>query len=117
MSGTVVAGLPAGHKYQLRRLGAVNAKGKTQSVDIYECYDNDADELANTRYGPHRSSTAAMDEFRKGMLLTAGKIFARIAEMNPDDTVAAYFRDRCTLAVISEREPGRFDGAEKMEAK
>ena len=41
-----------------------------------------------------------MEEYRKGKLLTAGRIFSRIAEKSPDDTVAAYFRDHCTLSVI-----------------
>ena len=60
---------------------------------------------------------AGMAEFRKGLFLTAGKIFARITERSSGDSVAAYYRDRCTLEVVSKRDPGRFDGAEKMEFK
>jgi hypothetical protein len=50
------------------------------------------------------------------MLLTAGKYFSRIAEICPEDTVAAYFRDRCTLSVVRER-GGQWDGAEHLEVK
>ena len=117
VSGTVVEGLPAGHEFRLRHLGAVKAKGKTQSVEIFECYDGDAGELADRKDATKEMFDAAMAEFRKGMFLSAGKVFARVAERNPGDTVAAYYRDRCTLEVVSKREPGRFDGAEKMEAK
>jgi two-component system sensor histidine kinase ChiS len=117
VSGTVIEGLPDGHQFKLRHLGAVKAKGKTQSVEIFECYDGDAGELADRKDATKEMFDAAMAEFRKGMFLSAGKVFARVAERNPGDTVAAYYRDRCTLEVVSKREPGRFDGAEKMEAK
>jgi hypothetical protein len=58
-----------------------------------------------------------MAEYRKGMLLTAGRIFARVAEMCPEDSVAAYFRDRCSLSVVRERGAGPWDGAEHLEMK
>ena len=102
---------------ELRHLGAVKAKGKTQSVEIYECYDNDPYDLVEQKDRALELFDAGMAEFRKGLFLTAGKIFARITERSPGDTVAAYYRDRCTLEVVSKRDPGRFDGAEKMEFK
>ena len=117
VSGTVVEGLPAGHQFKLRHLGAVKAKGKTQSVEIFECYDGDSQELAERKDRSKELFDAGMTEFRKGMFLSAGKIFARVAERTEGDPVSAYYRDRCTLEVVSKREPGRFDGAEKMEAK
>ncbi len=117
VSGTVVEGLPAGHQFKLRHLGAVKAKGKTQSVEIFECYDGDAPDLAERKDRSKELFDAGMTEFRKGMFLSAGKIFARVAERTEGDPVSAYYRDRCTLEVVSKREPGKFDGAEKMEAK
>jgi class 3 adenylate cyclase/CheY-like chemotaxis protein len=117
VSGTVVDGLAPDHKFKLRHLGAVKAKGKTQSVEIYECFDNDPHELIEHKEKTADSFSAAMGEFRKGMFLSAGKVFAYIAERAPEDVVAAYYRDRCTLEVVSKRDPGRFDGAEKLEIK
>jgi hypothetical protein len=58
-----------------------------------------------------------MSEFRKGMFLTAGRIFSRVAELHPDDRPAAYYRDRCSLTAVRGRGPGRWDGAEMIEAK
>ena len=117
ISGTVVSGLDKGHDFKLRNLGAVKAKGKTQSVEIFECYDCDPPEIAGRKDFTKELFDAGMVEFRKGMFLSAGKIFARVAERSEADTVAAYYRDRCTLEVVSKRDPGRFDGAEKMEVK
>jgi len=119
LSSTVVEGLPKDHKFQLRCLGAVAAKGKTQSIDIYECYDNDPKELREHKERTSTQFAAGMEQFRTGKLLTAGKIFQTIAEFNPDDTVAAYFRDRCSLSVISERDKGKvgWDGVEHLTVK
>ena len=119
LSSTVVAGLPKDHPFQLRCLGAVTAKGKTQSIDIYECYDNDEAELREHKQRTATQFAAGMEEFRKGKLLTAGKIFARIAEFCAEDTVAVYFRDRCSLSVIHERDRGKgaWDGVEHLEVK
>jgi class 3 adenylate cyclase len=119
LSSTVVAGLPRDHTFMLRCLGAVAAKGKTQSIDIYECYDNDEAQLREHKQRTSTQFAAGMEEFRKGKLLTAGKIFARIAEFCAEDTVAAYFRDRCSLSVIHERDRGKgaWDGVEHLEVK
>ncbi len=116
LSGSVIDNLPADHKFRLRALGAVRAKGKSEAVEIFECYDNDAHELAEHKDKTQAQFAAGMAEYRKGMLLTAGRIFSRIAEICPEDTVAAYFRDRCTLSVVRER-GGAWDGAEHLDVK
>ena len=116
LSGSVVENLPPDHKFRLRGLGAVRAKGKTAAVEIFECYDNDPHELAEFKDKSQVQFAAGMAEYRKGTLLTAGKIFQKIAELCPQDNVAAYFRDRCTLSVVSQRS-GPWDGAEHLEAK
>lgn len=117
ISGSVVEKLPPDHKFKLRNLGAVKAKGKTQSVEIYECYNTDAADLITHKDKTADAFNAAMAEFRKGTFLTAGKIFGKIAEMHADDKPAAYYRDRCSLTVVHERGPGAWDGAEKIEVK
>lgn len=117
VSASVVDELPAEHKFRLRHLGAVKAKGKTQSVEIYECYDTDQPDLLDHKDRTIEQFAVGMEQFRKGMFLTAGKIFARIAELNRDDTVAAYFRDRCSLTVVRDRGLGQWDGAESIEVK
>jgi two-component system sensor histidine kinase ChiS len=116
VSGSVVAALPKDHPFRLRGLGSVTAKGKTESVPVYECYDNDPEELAQLKTESLPQWNAGIEAFRDGKLLSAGKIFARIAERNPDDTVAVYFRDRSTLDVMSQHR-GAWDGSEHLEAK
>ena len=117
VSGTVVGGLPENHKFKLRKLSAVKAKGKSQSIEIYECYDNDPDELFRHKEETAEVFARAMEEFTKGMFLTAGKIFARIAEMDRSDKVAAYYRDSCSLTAVHGRGLTPWDGAEVVSVK
>lgn len=117
VSGSVVGPLGGVHGHRLRHLGAVKAKGKTKSVEIFECYDNDAEDLADHKDRTSEQFAAGMAEFRKGLFLSAGRIFARIAALNANDSVAAYFRDRCSLSVVSKRGRGPWDGAEVVEVK
>lgn len=117
ISGSVIDGLDESERelHRLRNLGDVKAKGKMQSVEIFECYDNDPEDLRAHKDATAEPFAAAMLEFRRGMFLTAGRIFARIAQLDARDTVAAHFRDSCTLTAVHERGPGRWDGAERIE--
>jgi two-component system sensor histidine kinase ChiS len=115
LSKAVVDGLEPDHPFKLRHLGAVKTKGKKQSIDVYECYDADSELLREHKDTTARLFQTAMEDFRKGMFLSAGKAFARIAQASPDDTVAAYYRDRCSLTVVHERGPGKWEGAETID--
>ena len=117
LSKAVVDGIEADNKFMLRHLGAVKAKGKKRSVEIYECYNTDPQELREHKAATAEQFELAMEDFRKGLFLSAGKTFSRIAELNKDDNVAAYYRDRCTLTVVRDRGTGQWDGAESIEVK
>ena len=117
LSGTVVEALEANHTFKLRRLSAVKAKGKKHSIDLYECFQNDPHDLVQHKEKYLEVFGRGMDEFTKGMFLSAGRIFARIADFNRTDTVAAYYRDRCTLEAVSGRGRAAWDGAEMIEVK
>jgi two-component system sensor histidine kinase ChiS len=117
LSGSVVAALPPDHPFKLRGLGSVTAKGKTESIEVFECYDTDPDEVAELKTALKSQWDAGMEAFRDGKLLRAGRVFARIVELNPTDTVAAYFRDRSSLDVASKYRGKVWDGSEHLETK
>ena len=117
VSGAIVAALPADHPFKLRGLGSVTAKGKSESVEVFECFDTDADELAALKTSLMPQWDAAMEAFREGKLIRAGRVFARIVELNPTDTVARYFRDRSSLDVASQYRDKAWDGSEHLETK
>jgi two-component system, sensor histidine kinase ChiS len=113
---SVVDKLKPGHGFKLRHLGAVKAKGKSRNVEIYECFDNDPPELAEHKLNSNDLFASAINQYREALFLSAGKTFARVAEINPNDTVAAHYRDSCTMAVTKGL-VSSFDGAERMETK
>jgi two-component system sensor histidine kinase ChiS len=117
VSSDVVAALPPDHPFKLRGLGSVTAVGKTESVGVFECYDTDADELAELKTSHLPQWDAAMEAYREGKLIRAGRIFTRIVELNPKDTVATYFRERCSLDVVSQYRDRVWDGNEHLETK
>lgn len=113
---SVVDRLTPGHGFHLRHLGAVKAKGKTRSVEIYECFDNDPAELREHKINSMELFNNGVTEFRKGLFLSAQRAFNRVTALNPNDSVAAHFRDSCTLSVMNKPSP-EWDGAEKVEVK
>lgn len=119
VSGSVVDVLHQHERdaHRLRHLGAVKAKGKEESVEIFECYDNDSDDLIAHKQKTGEAFAVGIAEFRKGLFITAGRIFSRIAELHKGDTVAAYYRDSCSLETVRQRGPGPWDGAERIAVK
>lgn len=112
----VVDKLPAGHGFHLRLLGAVKAKGKSKSVEIYECFDSDPVELFQHKVNSADLFARAVGEFRKGLYLSAGTLFSRVAQMHAGDTVAAHYRDSCTLSIVRDR-GSELGGVEVVEVK
>jgi class 3 adenylate cyclase/AmiR/NasT family two-component response regulator len=119
VSKSVIDSLPEAHGFSIRHLGAVKAKGKTRSVEIFECFDNDPADQRELKRESLDLFARGVEEFRSGRLLSAQRTFLRIAERNPLDPVAAHYRDSCTRAVTGAiRSPGlEWDGAERLEVK
>ncbi len=112
----IVDKLKPGHGFKLRHLGAVKAKGKSRNVEIYECFDNDPAELIDHKLNSNDLFANAVNQYREALFISAGKTFQRVAELNPNDTVAAHYRDSCSLAVMKGGGQA-FDGAERIETK
>jgi two-component system sensor histidine kinase ChiS len=113
---SIVDKLPPGHGFHLRHLGAVKAKGKTRNVEIYECFDNDPPELLQHKTNSRDLFATGVNEYREALFLSAQKSFNRVAQLNPNDTVAAHYRDSCTGAVMKGG-GASWDGAERIETK
>lgn len=97
---SIVDKLPEAHGFHLRHLGAVKAKGKTRSVEIYECFDTDPEDLREHKLRTGQLFASAIGEYHEGLFISAQPKFNRIAQMHPDDSVAAHYRDSCSLAVL-----------------
>ena len=119
VSGSVVDALDQTQRdrHNLRNLGAVKAKGKASSVEIFECFDNDPPELIEHKQRTGGVFAAGLEQFRQGLILTAGKIFTQLAEINPNDTVAVHYRDTCTMDMVRSRGNVKWDGADRVFVK
>ncbi len=113
---SIVDKLMPGHGFKLRHLGAVKAKGKSRNVEIYECFDNDPVELMEHKINSADLFASAINQYREALFLSAGTTFRRVAELNAADTVAAHYRDSCSLAVLKGGGVA-WDGAERIETK
>jgi two-component system sensor histidine kinase ChiS len=113
-SGDVVDELEKG-SCCARRLCDVQVQGATHPITLYEICDADPPDLMEHK-------VATMDEFAigrvayaQGHFADAFRAFEEIAEREPRDLCAAYFRDR---AWELSRMPGlTWDGIERMESK
>ncbi len=112
----IVDKLEPGHGFKLRHLGAVKAKGKSRNVEIYECFDNDPRELMEHKINSADLFASAINQYREALFLSAGTTFRRVADLNANDTVAAHYRDSCSLAVLKGGGVA-WDGAERIETK
>ena len=86
LSGSVIDNLPGRSQAYLRGLGAVRAKGKSEAVEIFECYNNDPHELGEHKDKTQVQFNAGMAEYRKGMLLTALAAFSRVSRKSAPKT-------------------------------
>ena len=82
-------------RFQLRQLGAVHVKGKSEKLHVYEAFDADTADLIL-----HKRSTAidfaeALLSFEAGEFLRAREGFAAIASANQADGASRYYAAQC----------------------
>jgi two-component system sensor histidine kinase ChiS len=95
LSRQTVEALREPDRFMLRPLGSVQVKGKTQSVEIYECYDADAADLAMHKRATSARFVDAVTGFAAGDP-AAYEAFAEILSASQLDGAAAYFVELCS---------------------
>jgi class 3 adenylate cyclase len=102
--------------FYLRHLGLVQLKGKLEPIRVYECFNgNPQQELQN--------KMASLAIFNKGMFHylnksfeEAAKAFQEVAELDPDDSTAAFFYSK-TKQAIATGIPDNWIGVVEMQNK
>lgn len=113
-SGDVVEELPKGACCQ-RRLCDVQVKGATHPVSLYEICDADPPDLVAHKVRTLDEFAAGRIAYAAGHFTDAHRAFDEIAEREPRDLPAAYFRDRAWE--LSRMRDLSWDGIERMESK
>jgi signal transduction histidine kinase/class 3 adenylate cyclase/ActR/RegA family two-component response regulator len=72
-------------KFSLRYLGRVQAKGKNQSIGVFECFDGDRPEQKRLKQQTLNDFNAAMEAYYSKDMLTALRYFEAVYHANPAD--------------------------------
>ncbi len=83
--------------YDMRLIGRVQVKGKTQSVTIYEVFNGDAEIVAALKKQTLGDFQCAMELYQQADFVRAEAVFADILVRNPEDGAAHYYAERCQI--------------------
>jgi class 3 adenylate cyclase len=87
--------LPDPQAFFLRRLGRADVKGKSNMLDVYECFGGQTPDAVERKVRSSEAFGAAVDAFENGRIREAARDFAGIASVDPDDGPARYYLTRC----------------------
>ncbi|HKZ70558.1 MAG TPA: adenylate/guanylate cyclase domain-containing protein, partial [Anaerolineales bacterium] len=100
----------------VRMLGRVRAKGKQESLTLYEIFDGDPAEVADRKNQTRAHFEQGLSLYQGGQFAEAKEHFDRVAQFNPDDPAAAYYAKR-SAQFAAQGGPPDWDGAETMTEK
>jgi adenylate cyclase len=102
--------------FDFRYLGRVQLKGKTNPIDLYECFNGDEFELQNHKRSTLKTFDDAMALYFNKEFAMAAVSFQQIFKMNPDDHTAKLFLNR-SAQLITQELGENWKGVETMTTK
>lgn len=81
--------------YHIRLIDKVKVKGKSEMITVYEVFDADLPEIKATKLSTKTGFEQAVLLYSLGELEHAAKIFTQCLSINPQDTVAQIYWQRC----------------------
>ncbi|HJW31201.1 MAG TPA: adenylate/guanylate cyclase domain-containing protein, partial [Saprospiraceae bacterium] len=103
-------------QFNLRHLGKVQAKGKFNSVDIYECFDGDNEDQIRLKKATLSNFHAGIDAYFSRDMISARKHFDSVYQVNPSDLTAFGFLHKIHGYIIQGL-PDNWNGTEIMQTK
>jgi signal transduction histidine kinase/DNA-binding response OmpR family regulator/ligand-binding sensor domain-containing protein len=103
-------------RFNLRYLGKVQAKGKFNTLDIYECFDGDQEEQIELKKKSLPHFQSGMDAYYAKDMMAARKYFDLVYQMNPLDLTAFGFLHRIHSYIVNGI-PQDWTGVEVMQNK
>lgn len=116
ISGDTILKLDQRDQFHLRYLGKVQAKGKNQPIDIYECFDGDPEEQVALKAASLRDFHAGMEAYFAKDMMNARKYFDLVYQANPADATAFAFLHKIHGYLLS-GVPEGWTGVEVMQSK
>src|SRR5688500_1775085 len=103
-------------RFNLRYLGKVQAKGKFQTIDVYECFDGDNDEQIKLKKETLQTFHAGMEAYFAKDMAAARKYFDQVYHANPSYRTAFSFLHK-THGHLNIGLPEDWTGVEVMQSK
>lgn len=103
-------------KFNLRYLGKVQAKGKFNSIEVYECFDADNEEQIDLKKTSLHFFHAGMEAYFAKDMLAARKYFDQVYQANPSDATAFGFLHKIH-GFLNTGVPEGWTGVEVMQSK
>jgi adenylate cyclase len=102
--------------YRVREVDRVIVKGKTKPVAVFECLDyHDAQSFPNLMEAVG-AFNEGLTRYREASFDRAREWFEQALEANPDDKLAAMYRDQCRV-LIENPPPPDWDGTSVLTTK
>jgi len=116
LSEVSINGLDNGSNFNFRYLGKVQVKGKNNSLNIYECFDGDGDEIIGKKIASLSSFNDGMNHYFEKDFAMAALGFQQVIKLNPEDSTAKLFLQK-SGQFIATGVPQDWDGVEVMNFK
>ncbi len=116
ISGDTLLKLEDREAFSLRYLGKVQAKGKNQPIDIYECFDGDAEDQVSLKKASLQLFHAGMEAYFAKDMINARKYFDLVYQANPADATAFGFLHKIH-GYLHTGVPEGWTGVEVMQSK
>jgi class 3 adenylate cyclase/anti-sigma regulatory factor (Ser/Thr protein kinase) len=113
LSESMVDALAYKENFNLRFLGKVHVKGKSEAMGIYECFDGDPDKVLALKADSLELFNKGLQEYLARDFAQASAIFDQITKGNPGDHVALFFRN-LAARYIAQGVPDNWTGVEHM---
>ncbi|MEM6763508.1 MAG: ATP-binding protein [Bacteroidota bacterium] len=94
ISGAIYQALETPEEYHLRYLGKVQAKGKGETIELYECYDGGNEEEIRLKNDTLSTFNEGMSQYMKGNFEEAVAAFSKVLAINPADLTTQMFREK-----------------------
>lgn len=116
LSGDTLQKINDRERFNLRHLGKVQAKGKQQSIDVYECFDGDTAEQVRLKKATLSTFHAGLEAYFAKDMKSAQDYFDQVYQANRFDRTAFGFLHRIHNFQMNGF-PENWNGVEVMQNK
>lgn len=95
VSTETLSQMPHPLPFRSRFLDRVQPRGKSEMVEVWEIYDGDAPDLAESKHNTRQQFEQGVDFYHNGEQAEALAIFETLVKLNPDDSAANLYLRRC----------------------